>query len=145
MRHTAALAPGESGLTSPHVPAVPELALGSSVFAGRYKVREKLGEGGMGSPSRTRTYNKPVNSRLLGGKHLAYRQVHGHVHGETRDAFSAASRLTMGWRIRSQLLSPVMLLLVGVAGISPTADLASARQARLRDAARFLAEESQFP
>src|SRR5262245_51378463 len=34
--------------TGPHAPAAPELALGS-LFAGRYKVREKLGEGCMGS------------------------------------------------------------------------------------------------
>ena len=57
----------------------------------------------------------------------------------------------MRWRIRNQLLLPVALLLVGVAGISVTTAVVSARQARaqiearLRDAAGFLVEESTFP
>jgi signal transduction histidine kinase len=57
----------------------------------------------------------------------------------------------MRWRIRTQLLLPVTLLLVGVAAISVTTAVVSARQARaqietrLRDAARFLVEESNFP
>jgi serine/threonine protein kinase/tetratricopeptide (TPR) repeat protein len=38
----------ENGRTGPHIPAMRELAMGS-IFAGRYKVREKLGEGGMGA------------------------------------------------------------------------------------------------
>jgi signal transduction histidine kinase len=57
----------------------------------------------------------------------------------------------MRWRIRTQLLLPVLLLLVGIVAISLTTALAAADQARrqiesrLRDAARFLVEESQFP
>ena len=57
----------------------------------------------------------------------------------------------MRWRIRNQLLLPVALLLVGVAGISVTTAVVSARQARaqiearLRDAARFLVEDVNFP
>ena len=53
----------------------------------------------------------------------------------------------MRWRIRSQLLLPVVLLLAGVAGISLTTAIAAARQARqqiearLRTVARFLDEE----
>jgi signal transduction histidine kinase len=57
----------------------------------------------------------------------------------------------MRWPLRSQLLAPVVLLLAGVAGISFTTAYAAARQAReqiearLRDVARFLVEESRFP
>lgn len=57
----------------------------------------------------------------------------------------------MRWRIRSQLLLPVLLLLVGVAAISFTTAAASARQARgqmearLRAVARFLMEDPGFP
>ncbi|MFO0879987.1 MAG: HAMP domain-containing sensor histidine kinase [Gemmataceae bacterium] len=57
----------------------------------------------------------------------------------------------MRWGLRSQLVLPVMLLLVGVAGISLTTALSAARQARqqidahLQAVARFLAQESQFP
>ena len=57
----------------------------------------------------------------------------------------------MRYRIRNQLLLPVALLLAGVAAISLTTAVVSARQARaqiearLRDAARFLVEESNFP
>jgi signal transduction histidine kinase len=57
----------------------------------------------------------------------------------------------MRWRIRTQLLLPVVLLLAGVAGISLTTAIAAARQARqqietrLRTVARFLDEEESFP
>jgi signal transduction histidine kinase len=57
----------------------------------------------------------------------------------------------MRWRIRSQLLSPVVLLLVGVALISFWTAWGSARQARRqiesrqRDVARFLVEEFRIP
>jgi signal transduction histidine kinase len=57
----------------------------------------------------------------------------------------------MRWRIRTQLLLPVVLLLAGVAGISLTTAIASAQQARrqiearLRTVARFLDEEESFP
>jgi signal transduction histidine kinase len=57
----------------------------------------------------------------------------------------------MRWGLRSQLVSPVVLLLLGVAAISATTAVASARQARaqveerLRTVARFLTEESRFP
>src|SRR5207248_3334119 len=57
----------------------------------------------------------------------------------------------MRWRIRSQLLLPPVLLLVGVAGISVWTAAESARQARrqletrLRDVARFLSEGLNFP
>src|SRR2546423_317814 len=50
----------------------------------------------------------------------------------------------MRWRIRSQLLLPLLLLLAGVVGISVTTAIASVRQARrqievrLRTAALFL-------
>jgi DNA-binding SARP family transcriptional activator len=47
-RPLAAPAPAGGGPTGPQVPAAPELTAGG-VFAGRYKVRERLGEGGMGS------------------------------------------------------------------------------------------------
>jgi signal transduction histidine kinase len=57
----------------------------------------------------------------------------------------------MRWRIRSQLLLPLFLLLLGVAGISVWTAQASARQARrqvearLRSVARFLSEDPGFP
>lgn len=57
----------------------------------------------------------------------------------------------MRWRLREQLLLPVVLLLAGVAGISVATAVTAARQARrqiegrLRDVARFLVEESRFP
>jgi signal transduction histidine kinase len=57
----------------------------------------------------------------------------------------------MRWRIRTQLLLPVVLLLAGVAGICLTTAIAAARQARqqiearLRTVARFLDEEESFP
>jgi signal transduction histidine kinase len=57
----------------------------------------------------------------------------------------------MRWPLRTQLLTPVVLLLAGVAGISFTTAYSAARQAReqietrLRDVARFLVEESLFP
>ena len=57
----------------------------------------------------------------------------------------------MRWRLRTQLLLPVALLLVGVAGITVSTALAAASQARqqiearLREVARFLVEESHFP
>ncbi len=57
----------------------------------------------------------------------------------------------MRWPLRTQLLLPVTLLLLGVAGITVATALAAAAQARaqiearLRDVARFLAEESNFP
>jgi signal transduction histidine kinase len=57
----------------------------------------------------------------------------------------------MRWRIRTQLLLPVVLLLGGVAGISVTTALAATHQARqqietrLRTVARFLDEEESFP
>jgi signal transduction histidine kinase len=57
----------------------------------------------------------------------------------------------MRWRIRTQLLLPVVLLLAGVAGICLSTALAAAAQARqqietrLRTVARFLVEERQFP
>jgi signal transduction histidine kinase len=57
----------------------------------------------------------------------------------------------MRWRIRSQLLLPLLLLLFGVLGISLWTALASVRrarqqiEARLRTVARFLSEESRFP
>jgi signal transduction histidine kinase len=57
----------------------------------------------------------------------------------------------MRWRIRTQLLLPVVLLLAGVAGICITTATAATRQARaqietrLRTVARFLDEEEAFP
>jgi signal transduction histidine kinase len=57
----------------------------------------------------------------------------------------------MRWRIRSQLLLPVVLLLAGVAGISITTAIAATHQARrqietrLRTVARFLDEGESFP
>jgi signal transduction histidine kinase len=57
----------------------------------------------------------------------------------------------MRWRIRTQLLLPVVLLLAGVASISLTTATAATRQARrqiesrLRTVARFLDEEESFP
>jgi signal transduction histidine kinase len=57
----------------------------------------------------------------------------------------------MRWRIRTQLLLPVVLLLAGVAGISFTTAVAATEQARrqiesrLRTVARFLDEEDTFP
>lgn len=57
----------------------------------------------------------------------------------------------MRWRLRTQLVLPVLLLLVGIAGISVTTAFVAARQARqqiesrLRGAARLLTEESRFP
>lgn len=57
----------------------------------------------------------------------------------------------MRWGVRRQLLLPVVVLLLGVAAISATTAVASARQARaqledrLRTVARFLTEESRFP
>src|SRR5262245_2953190 len=39
--------PGAAAPTGPHVPPPAELAPGS-VFDGRYKIRQRLGEGGMG-------------------------------------------------------------------------------------------------
>jgi signal transduction histidine kinase len=57
----------------------------------------------------------------------------------------------MRWRIRTQLLLPVIVLLIGVAGISLGTALAAAGQAReqiearLRGAARFLVEDFQVP
>lgn len=59
----------------------------------------------------------------------------------------------MGWRagIQAQLLLPVVLLLLGVAAISVTTALAAAAEARaqmetrLRNVARFLAEDFQVP
>ncbi len=57
----------------------------------------------------------------------------------------------MRWRIRTQLLLPVVLLLAGVAGISLTTAVAATGQARrqiesrLRSVARFLDEEDTFP
>jgi signal transduction histidine kinase len=56
----------------------------------------------------------------------------------------------MRWPIRSQLLLPPLLLLLGVAGISVGTAASSAHQARqqiearLRSVARFLGEESRF-
>jgi signal transduction histidine kinase len=56
----------------------------------------------------------------------------------------------MRWTVRSQLLLPLLLLLLGVVGISVTTAIASARQARrqiearLRNVARFLSEERRF-
>src|SRR5580693_4141852 len=56
----------------------------------------------------------------------------------------------MRWRIRTQLLLPVVVLLAGVAGISITTAAAATRQARrqiesrLRNVARFLVEEAPF-
>src|SRR5262245_39548515 len=56
----------------------------------------------------------------------------------------------MRWRLRTQLLLPVGLLLLGVAGISVSTAVAAAAQARqqietrLHDVARFLVEESRF-
>lgn len=57
----------------------------------------------------------------------------------------------MRWRLRTQLLLPVVLLLLGVAGISVLTAVAATRQARrqmetrLRDVAQYLVEESHFP
>src|SRR5262245_25065033 len=57
----------------------------------------------------------------------------------------------MRWGVRAQLVLPVVVLLLGVAAISGTTAVASARQARaqvegrLRTVARFLTEESRFP
>src|SRR5262249_55468787 len=56
----------------------------------------------------------------------------------------------MRWRIRSQLLLPVLLLLAGIAGISVATAFASAARAReqievrLGTVARFLVEDAQF-
>src|SRR4051794_1139554 len=63
---------------------------------------------------------------------------------------SGGSKNFMRWRIRTQLLLPVVVLLVGVAGISITTAAAATRQARqqietrLRMVARFLDEEAPF-
>jgi signal transduction histidine kinase len=57
----------------------------------------------------------------------------------------------MRWRIRSQLLLPLVLLLLGVAGTTVWTAAASARQARrqietrLRNVARLLSEELSWP
>ncbi len=57
----------------------------------------------------------------------------------------------MRWRIRSQLLLPLLLLLLGGVGISAWTAFASARQARrqiearLRSVAHFLTEQRRFP
>lgn len=57
----------------------------------------------------------------------------------------------MRWRIRDQLLAPVVLLLGGIVAISGATAVTAAGQARrqietrLRDVARFLVEESRFP
>src|SRR4051812_32566688 len=57
----------------------------------------------------------------------------------------------MRWRIRTQFLLPVVVLLAGVAGISVTTAVAAANQARrqieirLRTVARFLDEADYFP
>src|SRR4051812_17307864 len=57
----------------------------------------------------------------------------------------------MRWPIRAQLLLPLVLLLLGVVGISIGTGLAAAHQARrqiedrLRNLAGFLSDESWFP
>src|SRR5262245_31157150 len=57
----------------------------------------------------------------------------------------------MRWRIRSQLLVPVLILLAGVVGVSVWTAVAAAERARrqiedrLRRDARFLSEEFPFP
>jgi signal transduction histidine kinase len=57
----------------------------------------------------------------------------------------------MRWRLRSQLLLPLVLLLLGVAGVTVWTALASVRvtrrqiEDRLRNAARYLSEELHYP